>query len=87
MEHQAFGIPVLTGPYMYSQLQLIECAKCYNAILQVSFTEVGPTIEKLLADSTLRQQLGKQSLKMVKELRGATMRTPNTIWNYLVTIK
>lgn len=87
MEPQAFGIPVLTGPYMYSQPQLIECAKYYNAILQVSSTEVGPTIEKLLADSALRQQLGKQSLEMVKELRGATMRTRNTIWNYLVAIK
>ena len=80
MEAQAFGIPVLTGPYMHSQPQLIECAKYYNAILQVNPQEIGQSIEGLLQDPTKSQKLGKCSLDMVAALQGATNRTRNEIF-------
>jgi 3-deoxy-D-manno-octulosonic-acid transferase len=75
MEAQAFGVPVVSGPYMHSQPQLIECAKFYDAILQVDNAEVGQAVERLLSDADLSQRLGNNALKMVAELRGATDRT------------
>lgn len=81
MEPQAFGIPVLTGPYMHSQPQLIECAKFYNAVIQVHANEVASTIQRLLSDPQTCQTLGKCSLNMVEALRGATDRTRDELYN------
>ncbi len=81
MEAQAFGIPVISGPYMHSQPQLIECAKFYNAILQIDGSEVAATIERLLCDTATCENLGKSSLDMVSALRGATVRTRDELFD------
>ncbi len=80
MEAQAFGIPVIAGPYMHSQPQLIECAKFYNAILQIEASEIGPSVERLLNEPKMCQELGKCSLEMVAALLGATTRTRDEIY-------
>lgn len=80
MEPQAFGIPVLTGPYMHSQPQLIECAKYYRAIIQVDASEVATTIQRLLAEPETCKTYGKCSLDMVEALRGATNRTRDELY-------
>jgi len=80
MEPQAFGIPVIAGPYMFSQPQLIECAKFYNAILQVDGSQIGAAIERLLNQPQECQTLGKNALQMVTAMQGATNRTRNEIY-------
>lgn len=80
MEPQAFGIPVLTGPYMHSQPQLIECARYYGAIIQVNASEVGSTIQRLLSEPETCKSLGRRSLDMVEALRGATNRTRDELY-------
>lgn len=81
MEPQAFGIPVLTGPYMFSQPQLIECALFYNAILQVEGSELAKTIQQLLREPETCKKLGRCSLDMVEALKGATNRTSDKLYN------
>lgn len=80
MEAQAFGIPVIAGPHMHSQPQLIECAKFYNAILQIEGKDVASTVERLLQEPKTCNDLGKSSLDMVTALKGATTRTRNEIY-------
>jgi 3-deoxy-D-manno-octulosonic-acid transferase len=79
MEPQVFGIPVIAGPYMYSQPQLIECARYYNAILQVGESEIGTAVSRLLSEPKYAESFGKSALTMVSALRGATDRTMNEI--------
>lgn len=80
MEAQVFGIPVLSGPYMHSQPQLIESAKFYNAILQVEPNAVGQAVERLLTQPSECQTLGKCALTMVEAMRGATNRTQDQLY-------
>ncbi|MCE5294419.1 MAG: 3-deoxy-D-manno-octulosonic acid transferase [Chlamydiales bacterium] len=80
MEPQAFGIPVICGPHMHSQPQLIECANYYKAILQVQPNEIGSSVEQLLTDPTLSINLGKCALTMVAALKGATNRTRDELY-------
>lgn len=79
MEPQVFGIPVIAGPYMHSQPQLIECAKYYNAIVQVEGNEVAKAVTRLLTEQSYAETIGKSALTMVSELRGATDRTMKEI--------
>ncbi len=81
MEPQAFGIPVISGPYMFSQPQLIESAKFYNAILQLESSEIRAAIERLLSQPEDAQTLGKNAITMVTAMQGATNRTRNEIYN------
>lgn len=80
MEPQAFGIPVITGPFMHSQPQLIECANYFNAILQIDGQEIASTVERLLNEPTTCKKLGKSALDMVTALQGATTRTRDEIY-------
>ncbi len=80
MEPQAFGIPVISGPHMHSQPQLIECAKFYNAILQIEGKDVASAVEELLQEPKKCQDLGKRALDMVTALKGATDRTRNELY-------
>lgn len=79
MEAQVFGIPVICGPYMYSQPQLIECAKYYNAIMQIDADQIGQSVDQIMSDPATKLQLGNSALAMVAALRGATDRTVRTI--------
>jgi 3-deoxy-D-manno-octulosonic-acid transferase len=80
MEAHAFGIPVISGPYMHSQPQLIECARYYNAIIESQGSEIGTTIDRLLQEPARCEELGKCSLDMVSALKGATDRTRDRIY-------
>lgn len=81
MEAQVFGKPVICGPYMHSQPQLVECAKYYDAILQVQPHNIGSSVEQIMSDEVMGQKLGKNALTMVTAMRGATDRTFGALYN------
>ncbi len=83
MEPQAFGIAVISGPYMFSQPQLIESARFYNAILQLESGEIQGAVERLLNQPEERQKLGQNALTMVTAMQGATNRTRDQIYNLI----
>jgi 3-deoxy-D-manno-octulosonic-acid transferase len=75
LEPSWFGVPVLFGPFMHQQPELVELVQEYGSGQQVKFEECTPVIESLLKDQESRQKIGKAGLKMVGELHGATEKT------------
>lgn len=72
LEAQCFGIPVITGPYMHSQAELVKQAKEYNAIKQVPLEEVAYALKNLLQNAEERHTLQKNSLALTAAIQGAT---------------
>lgn len=81
LEPSWYGVPVIYGPYMHSQPELVELMQEYQAGQQVQIEELGTKIIELLQDSNKRSEMGKNGLRMLKELNGATQRT----WEILKT--
>jgi 3-deoxy-D-manno-octulosonic-acid transferase len=70
-----YGVPVLFGPYMFSQPQLVELIHLYHAGVQVHLSSLGTTINMLLSDVEEKKALGFAGLAMVEEIKGATDKT------------
>lgn len=75
MEPSWYGVPVLFGPEMHSQPELVELVKEYHSGLQVSPEDLQPTLEDLFSHPEKRQKLGQEGLTLVGDMQGATERT------------
>ena len=75
LEPSWFGVPVLFGPFMHQQPELLELVREYGSGRQIKFEECFSAIEELLKDSEKRREMGNAGLKMVGELHGATEKT------------
>lgn len=74
-----FGVPLLFGPYMFKQPELVELVSEYQAGLQVPIEQLELTIIELLQDQSKRSRLGNNGLRLINEMRGATGKTWNSI--------
>ncbi|HEY4832200.1 MAG TPA: 3-deoxy-D-manno-octulosonic acid transferase [Waddliaceae bacterium] len=83
MEPAWYGIPVLFGPYMHSQLEMVALISQYKAGLQVDFENLSHTLMDLFTNVDERQALGEAGSKMAQELTGATLKTFHTIRPFL----
>jgi 3-deoxy-D-manno-octulosonic-acid transferase len=79
LEAQCFGIPVITGPYMYSQPQLIENALAHNAIIQTDINGIQGILENLLSNAERRSEISKNALEMIAAMKGSTQATLSVI--------
>ncbi len=79
LEAQCFLKPVLVGPYMYTQPQLIESALYFDAIVQVAASDVGKTVDELMQDSARIKELSDNCAKMLQTMQGATLKTVESI--------
>ncbi|MBS0654986.1 MAG: glycosyltransferase, partial [Verrucomicrobia bacterium] len=79
LEAQCFGIPVITGPYMYSQPQLIENALAHNAIIQTDINGIQGILESLLSNAEKRSEISKNALSMISAMKGSTQATLSVI--------
>ncbi len=70
-----YGIPVIYGPYMHSQRELVELMMMYQAGLQVSQGMLENCLENLLKSSEEREVMGKAGYRLVSEMHGATQKT------------
>ena len=74
LEPAYYGVPVLYGPHMHEQPDLLDLMNRYQAGICVRHDLVQKTIE-LLSDEALLRQLGERGEQMVKESRGALEET------------
>jgi len=74
-----YGVPVLFGPHMETQPDLLKLVKNFGAGLQVKEEEIAAQVLTLLADDRKRSRLGKAGLTLVKNAQGATLRTLNAL--------
>ena len=75
LEPSWYGVPVLFGPYMHTQPELVELVIESGAGIQVAQQELKPTILRFLTHPQQRLELGVSAIKLVSTLHGATDRT------------
>lgn len=70
-----YGKPVLFGPHMHTQLELVDLMKYYQAGIQT--TEIGLETHLLqwIKNPLEREEIGQRGLHLVKEVKGSTKRT------------
>ena len=84
LEPSWYGVPVIYGPYMHSQPELIELVQEYRSGQQVPMDKLGKTVLELLKNSEQRKEIGKNGRRMLKDVNGATQKTWETIKPLLI---
>lgn len=74
-----YGVPVVFGPHMHSQPELVDLVGRYQAGLQITSGELPGTLLQLLQSKQQRSKLGAGGEKLVSEMKGATDRTLQAI--------
>lgn len=82
LEPSWYGVPVIFGPYMHNQPDLVDLVKEYGAGLQVPLEELPKVVDELFTDSSMRESLGRGGLKLVGDVHGATKKTADLIKEY-----
>lgn len=82
-----YGKPVLFGPYMHAQPELVTVIKEGNAGVQVGESDLKKTIFLYLADSNKRKEVGINGLHLVDVLKGSTKRTLTALQPLLKRLK
>lgn len=70
-----YGVPVLYGPNMHTQKELVGLMKQYGSGIQVNPEVLSDTLHRLLSTPQERQALGANGLKLVADAHGATEKT------------
>lgn len=70
-----YGKPVLFGPHMHTQLELVDLMTQYGAGMQVNPEQLKPTLERWIENPKESQAIGAKGLQLVKDLKGSTKRT------------
>lgn len=70
-----YGKPVLFGPHMHTQLELVDLMTQYGAGIQVNQEQLLSVLEKWIAHPAEAQEVGLNGLRMVKDLKGSAKRT------------
>lgn len=75
IEPCSYGTPVLFGPYMHSQVELVDLMKQYHAGRQVDIKDLPMVLTQWLENSHERLELGAGGFHLVHSLKGANQRT------------
>lgn len=75
LEPSWYGVPVIFGPHMHSQPDLVDLIKEYGAGLQVSTDELAEVLSSCLKDPDQCKQIGEAGLRLVSDIHGATDQT------------
>lgn len=70
-----YGKPVLFGPYMHTQMELVDLCKKYGAGIQITESNLKSILEDWIQNPEERHQIGEKGQQLVKELKGSTKRT------------
>lgn len=80
LEPAQFGVPVVVGPFMFSQSAIFESAHAEAAVIQVSSQpELATLLSRLSDDRGEREMLGSQGKHFVDSMKGASKRTVDAL--------
>lgn len=71
IEPLLFGKPVIFGPYMHSQPDLLDIVRSHHAGLQIEPEDIIPTVNQFIVNPSLSQKLGGNGEKLLLESKGA----------------
>lgn len=72
IEPCGYGVPVLFGPHMHTQTELVALVEAYRAGLQVPIGELADTLIDLLGDQEKRKTIGQSGERLIADMKGAT---------------
>src|SRR5665647_1675140 len=75
LEPLGYGVPVIFGPYMHSQPDLLNLVIESQSGVQVSESELSMTIDSLLSSPDKRLLLESAGLKLITDVKGSAKRT------------
>lgn len=75
LEPSWYGVPVIFGPHMHSQPDLVDLVNEYGAGLQVNLDDLPNVLLDLLENSNHRKSIGDAGLKLAGDVHGATGKT------------
>lgn len=70
-----YGVPVVFGPYMHSQPDMVDLALEYKVGLQVQEGELFESLLHLFSDPSYRDGMSRSGIKLSQDIKGATERT------------
>lgn len=79
LEPSFFGRPVIFGPYMHTQPELVEMVKASEAGIQVDEFDLKDAIENLIQNPYQAKAFGKRGFDLVRQSTGALTLTLNTL--------
>jgi 3-deoxy-D-manno-octulosonic-acid transferase len=79
IEPSWYGVPVLFGPFMHQQPELVKLVEEYDSGIQTPIENLHIHLKSLLDNPQKRQIFGNAGLKLVSEMAGATERTCQAI--------
>lgn len=82
LEPSWYGIPVIFGPYMHTQLELVGLVEEYAAGWQLDSSQLQEKLLQLIKDPAMRSKVGKQGLRLIADLKGGTARTLQALYRY-----
>lgn len=86
LEPALFGKPVLFGPYMHSQPDFLDLVHCYRAGIQITPSDIEPTLHQLLSNQILAKSIGDNGARLLMHSRGALEKTFISIQSLLENI-
>lgn len=75
LEPSWYGVPVIFGPHMQTQPELVDLMKDYKAGIQVNYEDLQVELISLLQDECRRKVLGDGGLRLASDVHGATEKT------------
>ena len=75
LEPSFFDVPVICGPHMHSQPELIAQALAWKSCLQIKIGELHDTVKYLVDHKTEREAIGRRGGELIKSLQGAIERS------------
>lgn len=70
-----YGKPVLFGPHMHTQVELVDLMAQYEAGKQVSHDQLKSILERWVSHPKEVKEIGANGLRLVKDLKGSTKKT------------
>lgn len=87
LEPSWYGVPVIFGPHMESQPDLVDLMKEYGAGVQVNMEDLQSELIGLLLDANRRKTLGEAGLRLSSDVHGATGKTCDLIKKHVFQVK
>ena len=81
LEPSWYGVPVIYGPYMHTQPELVVLTKEYQTGVQVPSSELAGTIQELLSSTDAREKYRMAAGELLRNCSGAKERTWAAIKN------
>lgn len=78
-----YSVPVVFGPHMHSQPELLTLIKQYDGGIQTSAHEFQDQIENLLSNEAERLRLGTNGLRLIQDCQGAKQKTEEALEPFL----